>query len=124
MAKEMPTPPGALALWMVRCQTCNFILGSRQLPYETLMQSGMAPMTAMESLDIRRFCCRMRALGPPKYAAGYDVHTMTPQSPDEIGHRLQPLQPGMNVETFYRKSGEQVQVQKPVSAVIPEFDAV
>lgn len=51
----------------VRCHNCNKVLGNKQEAYEELIQQGLDPETAMDSLEITRECCRTRVLTPEMY---------------------------------------------------------
>lgn len=71
-------------MWPVRCYSCGFVLAQFQKSFEDKRREGIAPAVALDQLGIKRICCRMRALNPPRYPTGYhpllnDIEQVTQQ---------------------------------------------
>ena len=42
----------------VRCFTCNFVVGKYEEKYFTRLSEGESPKDILDSLNIKRYCCR------------------------------------------------------------------
>ena len=51
-------------LFPVRCFTCNKVIGQYQDTYENMINDGYSPKEIMDSLGIKRECCRGNMLNP------------------------------------------------------------
>lgn len=54
----------SFTLFPISCYNCDRLLGHLQLPYESLIAQGYTPEDAMNQLNIKHYCCRMRVLSP------------------------------------------------------------
>lgn len=46
----------------VRCFTCGKVVGDKWEPYQQLLESGYEAAQALDSLELRRYCCRRMLL--------------------------------------------------------------
>ena len=50
-------------MWPVRCFSCNKVIGAYELQYERLIKSGVSKKDALDSFNLKRYCCRSIILG-------------------------------------------------------------
>lgn len=47
----------------IRCFSCNKVVGQYEEKYKKLIQDGNTPKEVLDSLNIKRYCCRRMFLG-------------------------------------------------------------
>lgn len=47
----------------VRCFTCNKVIGALEEKYFKMLKEGSSPKDALDSLNVKRICCRRMFLG-------------------------------------------------------------
>uniref|UniRef100_A0A6C0F6E0 Uncharacterized protein n=1 Tax=viral metagenome TaxID=1070528 RepID=A0A6C0F6E0_9ZZZZ len=47
----------------VRCFTCNKVTGNKWNPYCEMINNGCSEKEALDSLGLKRYCCRRMLLG-------------------------------------------------------------
>ena len=51
---------------VIRCYTCNKVIGALWFQYKEMIANGIRPGKALDDLDLKRVCCRSRMLNPAK----------------------------------------------------------
>lgn len=47
----------------IRCFSCGAVIGQNERKYESMLENGLSCKDALDTLKIKRYCCRRMFLG-------------------------------------------------------------